>query len=732
MTILPLRINIAEIGNTQGAVRAGLGDMRDFLAEALGTSGTSPVLTNAQIKGATSVGVGAGMTSPGTTMQVAGGFAITSNTSPALDPGAGSGYIYNNLQFSSTLQQKLLLHPTNKAEMGVQTNTVYVRTNNNFAIYKNGDYSSTAIDAGVGGSTLARISDSGFKYLGQDVYTVAVHGALAAKGTDNAFSALQTFSAGARFTNQPLRIGSEANQILFEASTTGRKLSFYGGGEQYSLGIQPSTVFMRTGGAFTVYLNGTFSDAYNTPGTGGVTLFHVANDTIMYKSARIHHDGINGHGGNIDADTLDGFHGAAYVRKANEGNRPGVLQMFIEREDTPHAMYFYRDPQNRFRWQGHNTQTFSGFETAVNWADAANTANSAGNAATANNAAATGNIATCAFGDQTRKNTIEFLAHTLSNDGIGVTVHNDGGFMRLLTSNGAPTRVSRADNANNADTATNLTGGIGINNLHKGQAQAIMKAIPLDWAGNTVSHFGVHQYTFASPNIVFNDNATRHMFVAPVRHPSGNTSSDYRAWSAFTTITSGSTGAVNTVHVIWDYLTASGDPQLWVIPDDNGNIVQVWDSEDPLDDLFPDTVPIVLAEGNTAKRVKMPTINYIQPLLRKLMKDTKMPSWFFRSKWKDLTDMNPEDLFMLLVAREAELRSWGMDSHPDLFKSVNSLNEFILDFPGLPDSKKDWRVQLIMRQLSRVVNNHSDNGLAALITKNFKMPDKNKPLLALK
>src|SRR5690606_16263610 len=61
----------------------------------------------------------------------------------------------------------------------------------------------------------------------------------------------------------------------------------------------------------------------------------------------------------------------------------------------------------------------------------------------------------------------------------------------------------------------------------------------------------------------------------------------YSRWGDSVELTSSSPA----VSVTWDYLTASGQPRVWAELDDLGEIVSIWEAEDPADPEWPDEPP---------------------------------------------------------------------------------------------------------------------------------------------
>src|SRR5690606_84862 len=104
-------------------------------------------------------------------------------------------------------------------------------------------------------------------------------------------------------------------------------------------------------------------------------------------------------------------------------------------------------------------------------------------------------------------------------------------------------------------------------------------------------NFAVHQYAFGSPHL---SSDARRWYHRPDVSVSGLPSNPIVPL----------VGVLDTVSaqtITWDYLTASGHPRVWAEVDERGEIVTMWEAEDPADPDFPDEPPIEVSkddEGN--------------------------------------------------------------------------------------------------------------------------------------
>lgn len=107
-----------------------------------------------------------------------------------------------------------------------------------------------------------------------------------------------------------INFGSRLNQHLNLYSTT------------YGIGIQTSTMYLRTNAGLAVYAGGVHADGQWAPGTGGTELLRIDTSSFQYKNQNVWRDGITsvtasaGPITNLNADLLDGQDGAYFAPKA--------------------------------------------------------------------------------------------------------------------------------------------------------------------------------------------------------------------------------------------------------------------------------------------------------------------------------------------------------------------------------------------------------------------------------
>lgn len=259
MTTLPTRLGLTSATLTQGQFRVAIGDVRDFLNEALGSSGTAPVLTGASITNASSLGVGT--STPGAEAQITGGLTITDVATPDVNPGWGHAYIKYALRFSGDDATKIRLKGTSQT-IGTQSTSVYSRTGAGFNFYLNGVHSATAGDAGTGGTRLLLIDNTAFTYKESKIWTEANDGAGSGLDADT-LDGLQLSSSAATANTVVARNGS--GDIVINQATIGSTPTAAGHVVTKSYleaqAVSSTSPFSLTGGGKLAVMGGTDSQA---------------------------------------------------------------------------------------------------------------------------------------------------------------------------------------------------------------------------------------------------------------------------------------------------------------------------------------------------------------------------------------------------------------------------------------------------------------------------------------
>lgn len=604
MTLLPPKPNLVGLNQTQGVVRTALGDFRDMVEEALGTSGLSPLINNATLTAAQSIAVGSGLASPGTTLQVFGSAAITDSASPAQSPGSGSLLVSNLIAFGSNHAQKLSLIGTSNAGIGTQPNTIYMRTSatGGFSFFLGGVHHNTQYNPGTGGTEILRVNNTQLLYKGQPVYTQANSGSLANRNTANTWTTgLQEFSSSTEVrVRGQLTLGSstEKTPIVYDwGSGNNGVLLRQAHTNNASIGVQgvsSETMYIRAQ-AFSIFSNGVHEDTYRNPGAGGTELLNIDGVFMRYKGDTVLNTSMYGHRSDstgINADMLDGLHGSSYLTRTSS-NRPGTLVLYRHDSDVHQGVRLeWSAGEGRFRLRSWDISNGNNFNTGVEWADV-------------------------------------------------------------------------------AQTSAATTGMIRASQLHRASASVVMQPATPFVGGEAQfpPSYDIHQHTFATP--VLSGNTTgRWVAVVPMVP---NSSLPHRRWMP---IVQGNTTTTGGITCQWDYLTNSGNPDLWVAYENSkpGTIVSIAEAEDSINE--DGSAPIHLnPEKYTVLKVNVPTIADIIKLYFQL-----------------ITSADKAQTFAHTLNSLVEERKYGME-----FTEEDNLVTF-MQAPEDED-KKQWNRLMVLRAL---------------------------------
>jgi hypothetical protein len=212
--------------------------------------------------------------------------------------------------------------------------------------------------------------------------------------------------------------------------------------------------------------------------------------------------------------------------------------------------------------------------------------------------------------------------------------------------------------------------------------------------------FGVHQYAFASPISTGSGGGSTELGITVI----GQRVSNNRNWWL--------NDSANTI--TWDYLTASGEPRIWAAVDPNGNIIEMWEGEDPVDREFPDEAPIEtpLDSGLTIARLELPDETLVTKLMD-FLPNTPLPSWHPASRYREI---NPTPtLVQEMLATQMKER--GLEVPPDIREVYSAIDDY---------EKRYWRVQLWLRSFSRVSDNHRNNTLIPVYKRMLRVTSNGK------
>jgi len=213
----------------------------------------------------------------------------------------------------------------------------------------------------------------------------------------------------------------------------------------------------------------------------------------------------------------------------------------------------------------------------------------------------------------------------------------------------------------------------------------------------------VHRYAFASP--LAEDSSDGDKFAAGIGvRPSSGTA---RKWRVFKVADS---GYAPYWEGSWDYLTASGDPHIWVVVDARGEILEMWEAEDPVDAEFPEDPalePEELPQGMAVVPVRAPKADLLAWVMQRLA-NTPLPSWHGRSVYKTIQHPGQVQRTMLL----RWLASRGLEVPGDIRDVYGGISD---------EQRRHWYLQLWLRAASRILCDSRMESLIPLYKAAFRV-----------
>jgi len=738
MTTLPDRSNIDAVTSTQGVIRQALGDLRDYLFESFGLVGGSPSMTSADLTNVTRLGVRTDTL--GADVQIFGSVAISTTSTASVNPGTGNLVIGGHLEFPSAAGVRLRLSPGD-TEIGKQSTLAYLRVNGGFSVYKGGIHSNVNYDAG-GGTELFRITETECTYRFNKIWHT---------GNDGEGSGMNADLLDGLESHEFLRTvhPGYAGILVSTPDSLGTKMRLYSG---YEFGIQPSTLYARTADYFILYKLGAHSDTQFNTG-GGTELLRISGSEFTYKFNIIWHTGNDGPGSGLNADLLDGLDSTAFLRSNTSDTINGTLTVLngsptnnglvvgsssstahsarifvtgystnlpavrLNIQNLAHQYQIMIDADEKFKIQDMTAGVLHWSSIGANIELRRQVVINTETTAEAKvlqfniNGAWFQTINAGAFrlrhGDTAVSSPITVYNGTTGRYLITTTSVNRPGVTRVFASNNDGTNEFVDFNVKSDGTLTlehptrtvRVSGtptAIGISDLSKASGSASV-------VNNTV--YGINIYSFG--DLYFS--------------PSSGSGSGYQQIAYFGAgSTAGrrnrSEGFSGTIS--WNYLTGSGNPQTWVIPDDRDNIVSMWDSEDPINDFLEDEPPI---EGGI--QITLPEIDPILLLLEQLDKNPVLPLWLPKSKLKDLQHPNKlvRRIFKTYMdARHADRHPMTMPTEDEnLVEVITQDNDAV---------RQLWRRQQLLRAINKVYAGVVAESLNDLIIRLFKVNRKSRTL----
>jgi hypothetical protein len=679
MTQLPPRSDISDVSSTQGTIRQALGDMRDFLHESFGGIGGEPTLSNGNLKGLNNLAVRASTLN--SDARVVGSMVIDNANSTLSNPGDGSLALAGSFSFRSYLGQKFNLEGSSYA-LGIQDSTLYVRTAQNFTVYKQGEHSDTEGDAGSGGQRLLQVNGSGISHRGNTIWH---------EGNDGQGSGLNADLVRGQDVYTTLNDhvnNSELHRDWYDWQLDGRD-------------------FIRDGHiTLTQYLpSDSDSNIYRTVlnyGDEGDT--QIKGNSLIFHDKTVWHSGNDGANSGLDSDLVDGLQASSFLRKdqhtstnynisastikadnhlrANgsfyisdqDSNRVRIASssgtLICDQPDSSDPLEYLKVQNNHVFHQG-----FMGDGTGLD----ADHLDGADRDIFVERVSST-------------KPGVHHL-YTTSNDDPGSFFYSYKYYSRWeLWVRGTDDSKDDVYVAKAGD----IPDGIPKNRLHKGEASHT------DYIDNgTSGQFAIQKDSFF-PYV--NKGPYKPQIVG-----AGESENNWEnEWIIYFETSNGNfSGGLK-----WRYLTNSGNPKVWALITEKGEINTLWEAEDPANDEFPDDPPIKEREGLTRVQLKMPSHRQIKRLIQQ-SQNSERPEWQHRSIYKDCRDNH--ELLCEMVRQLLQERS--LDDFDNL--------EDLISTQQVPEQeKRDWRKQLITRSASRILFNTPNHDFGSLLQTYFKVGQK--------
>ena len=209
---------------------------------------------------------------------------------------AGPATFGSTLQFQGANRQMVHLQGT-LFGLGVQSNTLYLRSGRNFALYQGGVHDNTDLSAGAGGVPVLVVSN-GNVGVGTTNPSARLHvsGAASVTGLVSASGGLNVSGGALVVPSNALGIGTTNPQASLDVQGNARvrdnltldpgvlnltgtsRQMIHLGGASNGLGLQSSAAYLRYNSAFALFRGGAHSGTDLDPGAGGA-LTLVANSS---------------------------------------------------------------------------------------------------------------------------------------------------------------------------------------------------------------------------------------------------------------------------------------------------------------------------------------------------------------------------------------------------------------------------------------------------------------------
>ncbi|RYD17518.1 MAG: hypothetical protein EOP88_26155, partial [Verrucomicrobiaceae bacterium] len=196
------------------------------------------------------------------------------------------------LDFGSTTRQMINLWGGGDFGIGVQTATLYQRTNTNFAWFIGGIHSENEIAAGSGGRVAMSLKDSllmvrpGLSNLAAGQGPIRIGFGDISSSSGNPYVSIGEADVDDQMEIHANRIhlsthNGGATSVTFGA-TTGQNFDLFNNGtDVYGIGVQSGTEYFRSGDHFAWFKDGEHSDITFDPGSGGTRLMTLSSDADL-------------------------------------------------------------------------------------------------------------------------------------------------------------------------------------------------------------------------------------------------------------------------------------------------------------------------------------------------------------------------------------------------------------------------------------------------------------------
>jgi hypothetical protein len=194
------------------------------------------------------------------------------------------------LDFGSVTRQMIHLWGGGDFGIGVQTATLYQRSNTNFSWYVGGTHSDALLTPGGSGISAMTLSDSLLMLRPGRLNSATGQGPIRI-GFGDTNVGIPYVSIGESDTDDQMDL--RANKINLSKSdggsttvnfgtNTGQHLTLFdNGSDVYGIGVQSSTQYFRSGDHFAWYKDGSHSDTAFEPGGGGTRLMSLSSDADL-------------------------------------------------------------------------------------------------------------------------------------------------------------------------------------------------------------------------------------------------------------------------------------------------------------------------------------------------------------------------------------------------------------------------------------------------------------------